>query len=77
MEKAVMPVFRETADGSGFLQETTGDQMAPMFSAADGCSSSSEDAGQGGFFGAPTVTIISPTIVSTKRASTNVQIKTI
>ncbi|MFK4485880.1 hypothetical protein [Bradyrhizobium sp. USDA 336] len=65
-----MTVFRQTADGSGFSQHTTGEQLAPAFSSADGWLSC-DDAHQGGIYGPAQVTLLNTTIVasSPKRAA--------
>jgi hypothetical protein len=66
-----MPTYRQTADGSGFLQETTGDQMAPDFSTADTCSSNES---QGGFYGAPVITLVPTRIVKAPVPASKIRI---
>jgi hypothetical protein len=73
MEKDRMTTLRPTADGSGFLQETTGFEMAPGFSTADG-HTACDDAGQGGFNGVPTTTLTPAAI--TRYASSRLLFKT-
>jgi hypothetical protein len=66
-----MTKLRPTSDGSGFLRETTGFEMAPGFSTADG-HTSCDDAGQGGFNGVPTTTYSQSTIT---RFASNTYVK--
>jgi hypothetical protein len=73
MEENRMTTLRPTSDGSGFLQETTGFEMAPGFSTADG-HTSCDDTGQGGFTGVPTTTFSQ---ASVKRYAARTYIKTI
>ena len=68
-----MTTLRPTSDGSGFLQETTGLDMVPSFSTADG-HTSCDDAGQGGFNGVPTTTFSQ---ASMKRYASRTYVKTI
>jgi len=58
-----LTVFRQTADGSGFSQHTTGDQLAPAFSSADGWTSC-DDAHQGGIYGPAQVTLLNTTVIA-------------
>ena len=71
-----MTTVRPSSDGSGFLQDTAGIEMAPAFSTADG-HTSCDDAGQGGFAGVPVITITHSAVIRrTARPSTKTTVVT-